>query len=422
MTTIDSVGPKVASTLPGRTGRTFLYILIIALVCTEAALFRLGERRINYPLVAATLILLMPQTLRGLSALKMLRVPSYMLAPLFAYIAFCLLSAIWSPTRTETILHTLILGTGMITALSATRFSADLTLRIFVNVSTAICTFSWIALIVDPQLALQQKGYWRLRGIMNHEFELGFLAAATLVICAVRWVSPHQGLNRWRLGPGFYAVATLAAVTLYATQTRTTLIYTVVILAIIGLFYTKGVKRAFIIVAALAAGMTASFFLDDILLAFSRGEGDATLSGRTTIWARTIALANEAPWRGYGFASFEDPKFDYIWYRYRPPHAHNAWIMAYFETGRIGATLLSLFLAAQLFVGYRLSKRMRRPSAGLFLALLTTVSGLTSLIYGGKLAALYCIPFIVLLQEYAEAYPRKQPQRPKLNLSGWQRR
>lgn len=406
-TTLGAAPTTGARKLPANYGKVYLYVLIIILVCTEATLFRLDDRRINYPLVAAVLILLIPRTLNGLSALSLLRVPTYLITPLFAYIAFCLLSTVWSPNRPETILHTLILGAGMITALSTARFNADTTLRVFVTVSSVVCVLSWIALVIAPDVALQQKGYWRLRGIMNHEFELGFLAAGTIVICAVRWISPGEGPDRWRLGPAFYAIVALAAITFFATQTRTTMVYLVGILGFLGIFYARGNKQLIVIGGVLLVMLLGFFFLEDILAAFSRGEGDATLSGRTTIWARTIALTADVPWFGNGFASFEDPKFDYIWYRYRPPHAHDTWIMAYFETGYTGAALLSLFLAAQLFIGFKLSWVTKRPSAGFFLALLATISGLTSLIYGGKLAALYALPFMVLLQEYAAAYPKK---------------
>lgn len=391
-------------------GRFFLYSLIITLICIEAALFRLDGRRINYPLVVSSFLLMIPHTINGVLSLRKLNTPTMVVLPLFAYVAFCMLSVTWSASPTETIFHSTVLGLGLVTTLGATRYSSEQTTKIFLTVCTVVFALSWLSLLLSPEYALQQKGYWRLRGVMDHEFELGFLASATLIILAIWWVSPGvNGLAR-RFGPKLYAMAAFAAITLFATQTRTLMVYTLFILLFIGVVYSKGVKRITVVVGGLVIMAGGTLFLNDILQAFSRGEGDATLSGRTTIWARTIALADHAPWTGYGFATFTDPRFDYIWYRYRPPHAHDTWIMAYFETGLIGAGILTLFLLGQLYVGFKISRRLKRPSIGLFLAILCTVSGVTSLIYGGKLAALIGVTFLLLMQEYSEAYPKKPKQ------------
>ena len=396
-----------------RLGTGFLYLFIIALVCIDASLFRIDERRINYPFLVTALLLLLPLTANGLSALRNFQTPKIVIFPLFLYVSYCFITVIWSVSRTDTIFHTLVFGIGIITCLGAVRFRSEDTLRIFVTISGLIFALSWMALVLAPGYALQQKGFWRLRGVMNHEFELGFLAAATLVILAVQWVSATTKEQSRRLGVQFYGMAALAAATLLATQTRTLMIYTLIVLLIIGVFYSRGNRRIFVLVAGGLFALVCALFFQEIITAFSRGDGDASLSGRTLIWERTLALADQVPWFGYGFSTFTDPAFDYVWYRYRPPHAHNTWIMAYFETGRIGAILLTLFMLGQLYAGFALSKKMKRPSVGFFLAVLCTVSGLTSLLYGGKLSALICLTFLVLVQEYSETFPKRRsaPQR-----------
>jgi O-antigen ligase len=259
---------------------------------------------------------------------------------------------------------------------------------------------SWIALLISPHFALQEKGLWRLRGVMSHEFELGYLCACCFLISFANIISGIGNISGYRMIV-LLIILTLSFITLFATQTRTLLAYTALSTILISLVHVRSRTRFISIIAIVAVTFAVSLFTEQIQDSFSRGESDSTLSGRTLIWERSIAETDSRPLTGHGYASFASSSFDYIWSGfYRPAHAHNTWVMSYFELGIIGVVLITWFLAVQLFTLYKSNNHAGSKTPTFYIAFLCTIAGFTSLIFGGKLSPMMAIILLLCFQEY----------------------
>jgi len=87
-------------------------------------------------------------------------------------------------------------------------------------------------------------------------------------------------------------------------------------------------------------------------------------NNRDTVWAHAKMLADQRPVLGYGFgkkafvkAVYENPKERYPLVPVRYPHAHQYWLMLYFQGGAIGFALWSL---GWLALGARLARGLAR--------------------------------------------------------------
>jgi O-antigen ligase len=134
------------------------------------------------------------------------------------------------------------------------------------------------------------------------------------------------------------------------------------------------------VVAAIAAGMVLLVGSDVVLAALGK---DATLTGRTKIWAAVMGQIQERPWLGYGYgAVWSDPSPWTPLARivreagFRPAHAHNSWLEPWLGLGVLGLGAWALYFtetAARALVAL-----YRRPGAYLAIPLLL-VYAMTSL-------------------------------------------
>jgi exopolysaccharide production protein ExoQ len=108
--------------------------------------------------------------------------------------------------------------------------------------------------------------------------------------------------------------------------------------------------HAAIATCALVAIVGFSFLHADVLVIQALGR-DATLTGRTELWADVLTM-NVAPLVGTGFESFWlGDRAEFLWSKYwwHPNQAHNGYIEVYLNLGLVGLALLSLLIIS----GYR---------------------------------------------------------------------
>ena len=376
----------------------FIWLALLSCLIIEVTLPRIGERRLNLPVFAGLVTFSLYSLITGLGSAGKSRLPIIPVLAWFVYMSWAFVSFYWSVGASDSILHASYLFISLAVAISLARLDVEKTITIFMYLAVVVCALSWIALAVSPSLALQSKGYWRLRGIMEHEFRLGYICAAALIFSALRIFRGFNPLAGQKPLP--IILILFVAGTLFATQTRTLFIYTAVCLGIVAVATSKGRMRLLVFFGVVVVIVAAFYLLPTLVEAFSRGDGDASLSGRTFTWERTIALAAQRPWKGYGFASFNSPDFDYVWNKYRPAHAHNTWLQAYFETGLVGVATLTLAMVVSMLRAAWIAIATRgRLSYSFYLLLFITLSGLTGLVLGGKLTTLGGLFLIVFLQE-----------------------
>src|SRR5690606_24229416 len=111
-------------------------------------------------------------------------------------------------------------------------------------------------------------------------------------------------------------------------------------------------------------------------------------------------------WLGYGFGTFNLPRFDYLFPIYRVGHAHSSFLQAYFETGLAGVAALFTLVGCQISSAWRYSVRCNTFSYSLFLVLYTAVSSLTGLNYAGQLSMLFSVMILFLAIETRESLDR----------------
>lgn len=315
------------------------------------------------------------------------------------YLALCILSAFWSVDFFTTFFHSSVYLIGFVLAYCAARYSPSETLHIYIVVVLVSVILSWILLVIAPDLALQEKGIWRLRGIYFHEFELGFACSSVLVIYFVMMSARQAGRPYFNL-PSPRLVVIVCSITLLATQTRSLIAYTTA-LVVMSLVVTGSWRtRVIAIFASLMALALVFLFYEDFLSLVRRGESDLTLSGRTLIWERALAVAQDRPKLGHGFGSFDSVLFDPVWLgSYRPAHAHNAWVMSFFELGFAGAFLLSIVMATLLITAAVRARFSIVAQIAFYLAALGVLGSITSLIFGGKISLLSLLPYFLLRQD-----------------------
>lgn len=123
-------------------------------------------------------------------------------------------------------------------------------------------------------------------------------------------------------------------------------------------------------VVALCAGAAVIFFASDFV--FGLLGKDATLTGRTKIWAAVMRQIDERPWQGFGYAAIWDetgPWGPLAWIThdagFRAHHAHNSWLEQWLSLGVPGLAAWAGFflqtLVANIVALYR--------SKGAYLAL-----------------------------------------------------
>ncbi|MCL1467689.1 O-antigen ligase family protein [Argonema galeatum] len=106
---------------------------------------------------------------------------------------------------------------------------------------------------------------------------------------------------------------------------------------------------------------------------------DLTFTGRTTIWAMIIPLANKRPVFGYGYVGFwqpwrgfDDPAHSVITdNEWRPPNSHNGFIEIYVQLGWIGLILFFLAFVTSLAMAVIYLIRSKKPDSVLPLILIT---------------------------------------------------
>lgn len=220
---------------------------------------------------------------------------------------------------------------------------------------------------------LVHPGAWR--GIYIHKTVMGSMMALGIMIFLANAANDRK--YRWIYGIGL--VLSLAA--LWMSTTKGALLILLIIAVLIPFYqalrWNYSLAIPFFIIVLLVAGGFATIFItnaEQILSVFGR---EITISGRTIYWPLMLDKIWERPWLGYGYETFwiggwKGEPAD-IW-RFlapgnEPPHAHNGFLMVWFDIGLLG---LTLFIFGFLIAYVRAIKWVR---------LIKTVEGLVPLIY-----------------------------------------
>jgi O-antigen ligase len=209
---------------------------------------------------------------------------------------------------------------------------------------------SAVYVLTTPASPIGHPGYF------TQKQELGLLSAAGIIL------SSHELLHRgWRrlvavitMSVGFWLV--------FASESKTALAFALVAILcsalILRLCKMTRLTPAFIIAAVVVASM---FVQNPIEQLSYRLYGDATLTGRTGIWAFTNNQISRKPWFGWGFHSYyfvpNSPQNEAPGYIRQMPSSHSGYLELKLETGRIGYWIFLIFIYSSLHVLERVRRK-----------------------------------------------------------------
>lgn len=269
------------------------------------------------------------------------------------------LTATYSDLPSTTVKRAILFGSGCVTAATLAMVTRDPLVfigRLLAIVTTAAASISiaWWALF--PAAISTNPMRPGLAGISNHPNTLGPALALGVVLCLG---APWTG----RLAPfiRFGSAATCLAGLLMTTSV-TSISLGLFAAAVFGLLLVSSYSRVVLILGMVVALIGALIIglenVGDSLLG-SMGR-DASMSGRSELWAIIYEEIGKAPVFGHGWGAFwTEGKGRELVATWNPRQSHNGYLDIVLDLGLVGATM---FLGYVSVVGLMLVREMRdRP-------------------------------------------------------------
>ena len=191
-------------------------------------------------------------------------------------------------------------------------------------------------------------GAWR--GVWFEKNALGDrMSVGCMLFCGTAVLNPR----RWWLWTGF---AGLALLLVLLSTSKTSLV--ALCLGLAGFGFVAAVKRGPIpaviatflaVTGAAAIGFVLYFDADGFFALLGK---DATLTGRTKLWAGVLNQVHHRPWTGFGYAAVWNDKTGWgplAWIskqaKFTAIHSHNSWLEVWLGLGYVGLALWALFFA-----------------------------------------------------------------------------
>ncbi len=276
---------------------------------------------------------------------------------LLGLVALAPLSTLWSldaymSARTGMYL---LLGS-LVGVLLATRFSMREQVELVAGALGVVAVLTLLISLAMPSYGLQESNW---RGMFIHKNHLGRWMALGTVACGLLATRPGPW-RAWALGG-----ATLAGA-LTVLSGSSTAVIVVLGVGLLALLYS--VLRAHVHLAIavsslvlLAASAAVVLFVSMPDVVFGALGRDATLTGRTGLWAAVMALILMRPWLGYGYEAFwwgvessEDVKEVAGWVS---NSAHNGFLELGLGIGLLGVALFSVGLLLSFARAFRELRR-----------------------------------------------------------------
>jgi exopolysaccharide production protein ExoQ len=259
---------------------------------------------------------------------------------LIAIVAIATLSVFWSvsPDQTSRRIFALVFTTlgGVILAARYSWARLAEVLATCFAILAVCCVFTGLFVPAIGRMSDIFPGAWR--GLWLEKNAFGDNMAQGAVICAAAaLLNPRRASLWWGA-----AIACLFLVVM--STSKTSLISVLLGVAAVGLVWTvrrgpvAGVAASWAAVVGLGLIGGVAFFASDVV--FGLLGKDATLTGRTQLWAAIMRQINERPWQGFGYAAIWDetgPWGPMAWIShdagFRAHHAHNSWLEQWLSLG-----------------------------------------------------------------------------------------
>lgn len=361
-------------------------------------------------LVAALLIFLrLPRVARALPAL----------GSLWILLALALASITWSFGPSVTLRRAVaLLGTMVVGIYLGTRYSREELFRILFWVLATVTVVSLISGAFGTGTAGGPGAAWK--GVFGSKNELGHVMAMSAAVAATYFMQPG-GQRYWTAGTFLLAVALLVL-----SGSKGALVVLFAGLLIFPLSHLFRVRPGLTGTAALAAfaacGVVVTVLAgnsDTVLNLLGR---DATLTGRTPLWALIWERIKVRPWLGYGYGGFWlqwNPPSGDIWRvsmmtgGWLPPNGHNGFIDLWADLGLAGLGAFVVSFVSNVTRALRLVRESpsavdRFPLLFLYLVLLSNLTESVLVTHNSLIWLLY-VALTIQLGLEAAGPPHRQP-------------
>jgi O-antigen ligase len=320
-------------------------------------------RNFFFPVYAAVLGLALMRP-RG-SVRAMLRSPALMLL-----LAVAVASITWSIDREVTARRCIaVLFTTFAALVLAERFAWPRFLEVFATAFGITVVLSFFLALFVPEYGVMQSdfpGAWR--GAWSHKNTLGFYMSVSLIVFIASAIANPRRRWLWLLG------AAAALLLILLSQSKTSLASCMIGLACMPLMAAARRGPAWAIAAtylavSVLAGLAIGFYMFPDYVLGLLGK-DATLTGRTDIWAAVLRQIAHRPLTGYGYGAVWDNTSAWgplPWISKEQGfvihEAHNTMLGLWLDIGLVG---LGAWLLLFLSVWVRAIRELYRPGSGFF--------------------------------------------------------
>jgi O-antigen ligase len=347
-----------------------------------------------------------------LAYLRNIRAPAGLLF-LGMYIALAAFSALWS-VEPDTSVRRVILEIMVLVSIVVPIAISEKRDRVFSDLFicfAAVAVVNLVFVITHPPTPIGHAGYY------DHKNSLGLHVAISYILAIYEL---FKGRMLRRAFAAFVAVISLLI--LVVSQSKTSLGLAVLSpflgIAAAMLVRRTGISPAWLVFYFLSLFALAFFIgLDTLGLSFDDVSfllfGDDTFTGRTTIWAFALEMAEQRPAFGWGYQAFWGDSLDAP-ARLGPgwvadmPSGHNGYLDTLLETGFIGLTLLLSMIVSALNASRVVAERSPRNGALILSLVLFAIihNGLeTSFLWG---AGTLWIVFAIILTFVSGAAGERQ--------------
>ena len=305
-------------------------------------------RAMFFPAYLAGLTVLLQRP--GRAALGLLREPF-----LVALMGVAALSLLWSVAPDQTGRRIVAIGFTTLTGVAlGARWRWSQLVEIVAVAFAVMTVLSLILGVASPTVGRMTElfpGAWRGLWLEKNTFG-GLMAFAALSFAAAALFQPRRGLFWW-------SMTALAIVLLGLSTSKTSLVS--LLLGGSGLGFALLVRRGgasavittwLAVAAVVVAGAVVALQPDLFLGLLGK---DATLTGRTKIWAAVWRLIQQRPLLGYGYGAVwsDDTGWGPLQWvikqaGFKPEHAHNSWLEQWLGLGLVGLIAWSLFYLSTL--------------------------------------------------------------------------
>jgi len=273
---------------------------------------------------------------------------------LLLLLGIALISVVWSAAPEVTLRRSIALGgTTLFGVYLAMRYSLSEQLRLLAWTLGIATLLNLGFAVVLPDYGVSVTGAEGWKGFLPHKNQLGKFMTLGVFVFVLLATSPHR--YRWLAWVGLVISFSL----LLLSNSATALVVFLILLILLPLYRTLRLRYSIAvpcIIAVLSGGLVILvLLLSQANIVLDLLGKDATLSGRTELWAIVTGMIKDHFWLGYGYSGFwqgMEGESAFVWLATleHVPDAHNGLLDLWLELGLLG---VSVFLIGFLLTFLR---------------------------------------------------------------------